>query len=148
MRRNRRLYRILCRWEREARELYVEHKGEAPIHYWLHQTKHHYKKVPSIAGTDFERAYLFRQRDELLSLISTHYPAHLYRDIDCNFEYEWVVCVHLSGSNLITFHISRDSLWRFDHLPCSPSDWDGTGNRVRSQRIADEVRRQAEGLTA
>ena len=37
-------HRILARWECEALELYREHKGLWPVHYWLHRTKCHYRR--------------------------------------------------------------------------------------------------------
>ncbi len=136
----RRLKRILARWECEALELQAEHKGAVPVHYWLHQTKHHYKKTRHNAGTEFERAYLFRQRDYLLSLLSVYYPSHLYKDTISLCEYKTVVCIHLPGGQ-IAFHVSEESTKeRFSHLKMeSKDDWDGTGAPTREARIEEEV---------
>ena len=39
-----RLDRTLLAWLIEAKWNYVEHKCIHPVHYYLHQTKHHYRR--------------------------------------------------------------------------------------------------------
>ena len=36
--------RVVTRWLCETRELAVEHGCRHPLHYYLHQTKHHYRR--------------------------------------------------------------------------------------------------------
>ena len=36
--------RVLIRWMKEALQLWAEHECIQPVHYWLHQTKGHYRR--------------------------------------------------------------------------------------------------------
>lgn len=135
----RRLKHILARWEHEALQLWDEHKRTSPVHYWLFQTKHHYKKMPPVAGSDWERGFLFDQRDDLLSLLSLYYPSHLCKDTISICEYKTVVCIHLPVGQ-IAFHVSEESTKeRFSHLTMRGSDWDGSTRLTRSVRIRKEA---------
>jgi len=87
--------------------------------------------------------YAFRQRDELLRLLSVIYPAHLCRRTpDDKSDADWpaLLCIHLPTGNVM-YHIHEYHLSLFVHLVCGSNDWDGVGIDVRSKRLDDEVAR-------
>jgi hypothetical protein len=93
--------------------------------------------------------HLHRERNRLLSLISSMWPASLERHVPENDDWpddlRWVVIIDLPGGQ-ISWHIQDDELELFGHLrKCQGRVWDGHKDGAKYDRIEMTRRMIAEG---
>lgn len=84
-----------------------------------------------------ELDFVFMQRDELLSLLSKLYPAHLMdRSPDDKSPAGWpkLLCIH-SPKGPLLYHLDPKNLDMFGHLSTVSYHWDGKPWQERSARI-------------
>jgi hypothetical protein len=83
--------------------------------------------------------HLHKERNRLLSLISSMWPASLERHVPDNDDWpndlSWVVIIDLPGGQ-ISWHIEDSELELFDHLRRNKGRvWDGHLDQVKYSRI-------------
>ena len=91
-------------------------------------------------GARNHRDEAYRQRDELLAVLSSDYESHLMPSSMTRLNWKWAVCVHLPAGQ-VAYTISDETAdTLFAHLPRSADNhWDGHDRAERTLRLAEHV---------
>lgn len=84
-----------------------------------------------------ERDKAYRERDQLVAVLTKLWPSHLSLDphSDDEDEFRYVVCVH-TPMGQATWHIHESELPLFEHLYEAPDHWDGHTTDEKYERLA------------
>ena len=93
----------------------------------------------------------YEERNRLVALLSSLYPASLERhpptDTEWEDDWRWIVFIEFPGGQA-TWHIHDSHLSMFDHLDRNLGwVWDGHTTKLKYERIEEMVKPQPRGLT-